>query len=123
MPPRKDLDLAASIGARMRALRRARGLSQEAVAERAGLQPETISRAETGHRAPSLPTLAAIALGLGCSVGDIVGGPGIEPLPALTDEEQRLLNGWRRLRPRAREHLLGLIGDIVGEHPDVGPQP
>ena len=58
-----------TFGSRVRELRRARGLSQEELADRAGLHRTYLSGIERGQRNPSLKNIAAIAetLGLGLS--------------------------------------------------------
>ncbi|MBK8170731.1 MAG: helix-turn-helix transcriptional regulator [Sandaracinaceae bacterium] len=48
-------------GARVRDLRRAEGLTQEEVAERAGVHPKYVSRVEGGLANPSLAVVIAIA--------------------------------------------------------------
>lgn len=50
---------------RLRALRHAAKLTQEQLAERAGLPPRTIVQYENGHRAPYATRLAALASALG----------------------------------------------------------
>lgn len=52
------------VGERLRRLRLDRGLSQVQLAERAGLDHRTISRAENGRRNIGLDDLARIARGL-----------------------------------------------------------
>ena len=49
------------LGARIRALRDARGLTQEMMADRIDVTPKYVSQLECGHRSPSWETLAAIA--------------------------------------------------------------
>jgi transcriptional regulator with XRE-family HTH domain len=53
------------VGARIRELRRERGLSQHQLAVRIGVDHRTISRAENGRHAILLDQLARIAGGLG----------------------------------------------------------
>src|SRR5215470_12080410 len=48
-------------GARIRALRDARGLTQEMIAERIEVTPKYVSQLECGQRSPSWETLVAIA--------------------------------------------------------------
>ncbi|WP_052547513.1 helix-turn-helix domain-containing protein [Enhygromyxa salina] len=48
----------------MRSLRRARGFTQEILAERSGLSPDTVRRLENGGLSPSLDTLDKLARGL-----------------------------------------------------------
>ena len=54
-----------AIGSEIRRLRRRLELTANELAGRAGLSVAMLSRIETGHAAPSLPSLAAIAGGLG----------------------------------------------------------
>lgn len=59
------------IGQRVAVLRKLAGLSQEQLAERAGLQRTHISRIEAGKYAVTLETVQAIAEALGMTV-DII---------------------------------------------------
>ncbi len=59
------------MGKRIAALRKIAGLSQEQLADRAGLQRTHISRIEAGRYAVTLETIQAIAEALGMTV-DIV---------------------------------------------------
>jgi len=49
------------LGARIRALRDARGLTQEVIADRIEVTPKYVSQLECGQRSPSWETLVAIA--------------------------------------------------------------
>ena len=60
------------VRARLRALRTERGLSQEEVAERAGMAASTLSRLESGARRLALDHLAPLAGALGVEVGDLL---------------------------------------------------
>ncbi|TIC86823.1 helix-turn-helix domain-containing protein [Nocardioides sp. GY 10113] len=64
----------AGVGARIRALRAARGLSLSALAADAGIGKGSLSELETGRRNPTLDTLYAVARPLGV------------PLAALLDD-------------------------------------
>lgn len=59
------------MGLRIAALRKLAGLSQEQLAERAGLQRTHVSRIEAGKYAVTLETVQAIAEALGMTV-DII---------------------------------------------------
>lgn len=61
-------------GAYIRELRRARGLTQEAVAERGGIGPDSIRRLEAGSFSPSMATLLKVATGLGLTLGTLLTG-------------------------------------------------
>jgi len=77
MTPRRERDpeteaLAAVIGRRIRALRRERGLTQEALGARIGLDRIYIGELERGQRTnPTLVNLRRIAAGLGVAVRDL----------------------------------------------------
>jgi transcriptional regulator with XRE-family HTH domain len=64
-PSPEGVDRAAQLrhrlGARIRALRDARGLTQEIVADRIAVTPKYVSQLECGQRSPSWETLVAIA--------------------------------------------------------------
>ncbi len=68
----REVQSAERIGQRVRALREGRGLTQEALAEEAGMQGPNISRLESGKHVPSLETLERIAKALGIRVADLV---------------------------------------------------
>jgi transcriptional regulator with XRE-family HTH domain len=51
-------------GRHVRSLRRARGMTQEVLAQRSGLSADTIRRLEHGSFSPSLETLRKLCLGL-----------------------------------------------------------
>lgn len=63
----------ARLGARLRALRRARGFTQERLAERAGLSYKFVGEIERGQGNPTLATLVALAEALDVDVVDLFG--------------------------------------------------
>ena len=65
--------MAQSIGANIKAMRRALGLKQEDLAEKLGLTQANISRIEASAKGPSAETLLAIAEALACDVRDLMG--------------------------------------------------
>ena len=60
------------IGQRVRRFRRAQGLSQEALAERAGISVTHMSHIETGNTKLSLAVFAALAEGLGVAADELL---------------------------------------------------
>ena len=52
------------LGARIKELRKAKGLSQEELAEKIGVEPQHMSRLEIGKSYPSLDRLEKIAIAL-----------------------------------------------------------
>lgn len=77
-------------GALLRQARQRAGMSQVELAARAGVTQSVVSAYESGHRQPSLPTLAALVEAAGCE----------------------LVTGVRRQPPRLRR-LSGPIGQRV----------
>ena len=91
------------VRARLRALRLERGLSQEEVAERAGMAASTLSRLESGARRLALDHLTPLAGALGVEVGDLLA-------PATRD-------------PRVRERERTVDGIVIRTvHPEVPPK-
>ncbi len=68
------MDLRAAFGERVRKLRTAAGLSQEQLAERAGLHWTYISGIERGRRNPGLNNLGRLATALGVSLPGLLDG-------------------------------------------------
>ena len=65
--------MAQSIGANIKAVRRALGLNQEDLAKKLGLTQANISRIEASVKGPSADTLLTIAEALGCDVLELMG--------------------------------------------------
>ena len=70
--------LAKRLGSNLSERRKQLGWTQEMVAERVGVDAETISRIERGAHLPSLPTLDRLAVALRCSAGDLLSNEGPE---------------------------------------------
>ena len=65
-------DLRGRLGARLKQLRHARRLTQEQLAERAGLSYKFLGELERGRGNPTLTTLAAISEALGVKLVDLL---------------------------------------------------
>ena len=65
--------MAQSIGANIKAMRRALGLNQEDLAKKLGLTQANVSRIESSAKGPSAETLIAISEALGCDVRQLMG--------------------------------------------------
>ncbi|HEV8639419.1 MAG TPA: helix-turn-helix transcriptional regulator [Chloroflexota bacterium] len=63
----------ATLGGRLRALRRRRLLTQKELAAKVGVRWQTISAIESGHQEPRFSTLRALATALGVDPADLVG--------------------------------------------------
>ena len=71
------------LSAILRRLRTDRGLSQQAVASRAGLSRNFVAQIERGESVPTVATLSRIAVALGVAVGELLGEP---PLAAADSD-------------------------------------
>ncbi|EDM77798.1 DNA-binding protein [Plesiocystis pacifica SIR-1] len=76
-----DID-GARFGRHVRGLRRARGLTQEGLAERADLSADTIRRLENGGFSPSLVTLVKLTRGLELRLSTLIASYEMWLLPA-----------------------------------------
>ena len=63
---------AASFAAVVQRHRRRMGLTQEVLAERAGLHPTYISMIENGHKVPTLEAARQLASGLGMRLSKLI---------------------------------------------------
>ena len=92
------------VAASLRALRRARALSQQELARYAGVTASAISQAERGERGLSLGTLAQLSSALGITIDDLLHGdePDIYRIGRRTDHPQH-----------SHEPSLRLLGDAA----------
>ena len=68
-------DVRHDFGARIRVLRRERGLTQEALAQRSSLSVEAVGRIERGAFSPTLETIHKLASGLGVPFQELFKSP------------------------------------------------
>jgi transcriptional regulator with XRE-family HTH domain len=78
-------------GRAIRRRREALGLTLEQLSERSGITPNYIGTIENGKRDPSISTLQGIAIGLGVSLGELLGAkphlsPSVTELAKLFDQ-------------------------------------
>jgi transcriptional regulator with XRE-family HTH domain len=69
-----DTDPLLQFGSNLRAAREAQGLSQEALAQRAGMDPAEIRRLEAARRDPGIRVLTRISRALGSTPSEILRG-------------------------------------------------
>jgi transcriptional regulator with XRE-family HTH domain len=79
------------LGMRIREVRKARGLSQEKLAEKVGVDPKQISRIEGGKSAPSFETLESIAIHLQVEMKDLLDFQHLVAEERIEDQVLRLL--------------------------------
>lgn len=90
------------IGDTIKAARVAAGISQNALAKRAGIAQATLSAIEAQTKSPNVDTVQRLAAALGCSLTSLLEGA---PSP-LTDLEAQLVAVFRALNEAGRFELL-----------------
>ena len=66
------MDIRARLGRNVRHYRHVKGLSQEALAEEAGIHRTYVSDVERGSRNPTIVVVEKLAIGLGVSASDLL---------------------------------------------------
>lgn len=95
------------VGARMRALREARGWTQQQVASRVGLTSKYISEIERGLRDLPLSTLQRVVEdGLDAVLVEVLPPARVRADPGAEDKLARLVGAWPRSDHRALEALV-----------------
>lgn len=82
-------ELPARLGRNLAARRKALGLTQAQVAERLGVDTETLSRFERGKHVPSLLTLERLAGVLSSTCADL-----LEEVPVLPTTDALMVGAW-----------------------------
>jgi transcriptional regulator with XRE-family HTH domain len=87
------------IGAAVRRLREARGLTLRAVAEQAGFSASFLSQVENEQASPSISSMERIAAALGVTLGEFFQTAGQNPAKVIrADSRHTLYSGWSNAR-------------------------
>ncbi len=102
-----EANITGRVAASLRALRRARGLSQQDLAHLGGVTPSAISQAERAERGLSLSTLVRLSTSLGMTIDDLLRGEDLHlyRVGRWPDDPQH----------RKAEHTMTLIGSVDSE--------
>lgn len=102
-----------SFGDRLKALRRASGLTQEAIALEVGLSKSAVSGWELNASEPSIAALRLLSGLLGVTVDELVGESRAEARSAfvLSAKERRLIELFRELSPAKRAAVMALLDE------------
>lgn len=103
-PPEMD-DLAAKLSRNIAMRRRALGLTQAQVAERLGVNTETLSRFERGKHLPSLVTLERLSSLLHTTTSELLS----EEQPKPTDDAVAISTWLAALSPSDKEFACSLL--------------
>lgn len=77
----KDVEVYILIGARIRALRQSKGMTQQTLADECDMEKPNISRIENGNTNPTIKSLWRISTALGMKLKDLVDIESILPPP------------------------------------------
>jgi len=112
---RKSPPLSEVVASRVRELRRARGLTQEQLAEAASISRDALSRIERNDRAARLDTVAALAEALGVDAPELfaLSTPRGKPLgdaggPQLA-VEAAALRSLRAMKPKVAATMVRVL--------------
>ena len=113
--------LSKKVGARIRALRNAAGLTQAQVAEGTGLAIETISRVESGQNM-TLQAAASIAAALHTPLAALF-EEGEAPRPELSPADMRILSLLRGLDESTKDDVYTALRALVSVRNPVERRP
>ena len=99
-----------TLGQNLQAARKAKGLSQETLAEKIGVSRQALGKWEKDTALPGLDNLQAAAQVLGVSVDTLLGTGCADSAPAVTLDAMRDLLAARDAEQRRRRRLWGLFG-------------
>lgn len=117
------------LGVRVRELRRGRGLTLEALAERSGVSRAMISKVERGEKNPTLVVAARLAEGFGVTLSQLAGMEERREV-IVTPREKRMVmrdpeTGFERqlLSPGAGQRGIEFIRNVIPEGSTSGDFP
>ena len=99
-----------TLGQNLQAARKAKGLSQETLAEQIGVSRQALGKWEKDTALPGLDNLQAAAQVLGVSMDTLLGTEAASPAPAVTLDAMRDLLAARDAEQRKHRRLWGLLG-------------
>ena len=102
-----------TLGQNLQAARKAKGLSQESLAEQIGVSRQALGKWEKDTALPGLDNLQAAAQVLGVSVDTLLGSGCADPAPAVTLDAMRDLLAARDAEQRKHRRLWALLGAAV----------
>ena len=98
------------VGKRIKDVRTAHGLTQDALAQMIDLTPKYISNVECGVKTPTLPTFVAIANALGCDANSLLS----DVLDTTTSQESGLIaSRLSELPPIEQRKILRVVSVMI----------
>lgn len=103
---------AVKVGERLRAARKARGLTQSELSQLVDLTPKYISNLECGFKCPKLETFVAIANALNCDANTLL----VDVLDTtISEDSSRISERMARLPITDQRKLLRLFNIMIEE--------
>lgn len=90
MTDENEHSVAATLGARIKALRKQSNLTLEQLGERCGVSRAMLSSIERGEKMPTLPVVLRVASGFGISVSDLLGVQATDTQVAVVRSSEQL---------------------------------
>ncbi len=103
--PSRTKQIGVLLGQNIASKRRARGLTQQELAERVGIESVTLSRLETGTSLPSITRLSAIADALDAGMAELVSGVS----PYASDQAREIADCLKQVSAEDRYLLVDLV--------------
>ncbi len=103
------METKALLGARIREVRKARGVTQEWLAEKVGVDPKQISRIEGGKSFPSMDTLESIAINLQVEMKDLLDFGHL----AEGDLDDEALRVFRMMDEKTKRMTIKILRSII----------
>jgi len=104
-PKGKSPKLGEMLGRNIARERKAKGLTQQELAESIGIDPVSLSRIETGATVPSLQRLAVIASALDVGLVTLVSSTGNH----LSDQAQEIATSLKHLNGNDRRLIIDMV--------------
>ena len=116
---RRAGDRETEIGARIRTLRRARGWTQERLADVCGVTRSAIAQWESGRAGQQAHNLAALADALSVSIETLRYGGRLVNDPQIADDERNLLSLFRHCSDQQKDCLMTVARALTGIRPEA----
>lgn len=109
-----------SVGANIKRIRIAKGISQNGLAKLSSVSQSAISSIEATTKSPSIDTIFLIAKALGVSIVELIFDPDeLKQLTALGDElDENLLKTLRRLTPHEQQRMMDYAEGMIAARKD-----
>ena len=102
----------ATVGERLRRMRKERKLTQSDLARQIGIQQSDLSRMEKGEYRVSLDNLFKLLSVFGMSIAEFFGDARPEPQPVmapLSQDDMNILHSLREISPEGREEIRQFV--------------